>query len=351
MNNYIAIMAGGIGSRFWPSSTEARPKQFLDILGVGKSLIRMTFERAMKLVPADHIFVVTNQRYKSLVLDHLPELPDHNVLCEPSMNNTGPCVAYTALRLEAINSTAVFAVLPSDHVILKETEYIDYLRRAFAFAENNKALVTLGIQPTRPDTGYGYIKFETNEEDQGFRKVLSFKEKPDQTTAISYLASGDYLWNAGMFIWSVESILTSFHQYAPNILSILTENKSVFNTPEEQSYIDRVYPQTENISIDYAILEKANNVYTLPVDIGWSDLGTWNSLHTYLANGSDVVAVGANIQLIDSKDILVMSNNDKTIVIKGLSDYIIVDENNALLIYPKSAEQEIKDVVKKLSKV
>lgn len=350
MNNYIAIMAGGIGSRFWPSSTADRPKQFLDILGVGKSLIRMTFERAMKLVPTDHIFVVTNQKYKSLVLEYLPELPDHNVLCEPSMNNTGPCVAYTALRIEAINKNAVFAVLPSDHVIIKESEYLNFLGQAFEYAADNRVLVTLGIQPSRPDTGYGYIKYNKDEDDHGFRKVLSFKEKPNEATALSYLTSGDYLWNAGMFIWSVESILSSFGDYAPNILNILGENKSVFNTPEEQIYIDQVYPQTENISIDYAILEKANNVYTLPVDIGWSDLGTWNSLHSYLANGDDVVTVGSNIHLVDSKDILVMSNNDKTIVVKGLQDYIIVDESNALLIYPKSDEQEIKEVVKKLGK-
>ncbi len=348
-NRYIAIMAGGIGSRFWPSSTTERPKQFLDILGIGKSLIRMTFERAIQLVPADHVFIVTNKKYKTLVLEHLPELPAQNVLCEPSMNNTGPCVAYTALRIEAMDPNAVFAVLPSDHVILKEIEYVKQLELAFYFAENNEALITLGIQPTRPDTGYGYIKYEVGgNSNVKFKKVSSFKEKPDLVTAQSYLESGAYVWNAGMFIWSVKSILNSFAHNAPNILKVLTQDKTAFNTENEQTYIDQVYPNTENISIDYAILERADNVYTIPVDIGWSDIGTWNSLHAYMAEDSDMVAIGKNIHLIDSKDLLVMSNNHKTIVIKGLKDYIVVDEDNALLIYPKSSEQEIKGVVQGL---
>ena len=345
MNRYIDIMAGGIGSRFWPSSTTERPKQFLDILGVGKSLIRMTFERVLPLCPADHIMVLTNKKYKALVMEHLPELPEQNILCEPSMNNTAPCIAYMALKIAQKDPDASFAVLPSDHVILKEDVYRQKLGEAFTFAENHDALVTLGISPSRPDTGYGYVKYTSEQLFSGIHKVEAFKEKPDLITAQQYLDSGQYLWNAGMFVWSVKSILTSFGQNAPDITAVLSQNLAAYNTDQEQSYIDDVYPKTDNISIDYAILERADNVYTIPADIGWSDLGTWSSLHAYLAAGSDTVAIGKNIRLIDCKDTIVMSNNDKTIVIKGLEDYIVIDEENALLIYPKSQEQEIKQVV------
>lgn len=341
-------MAGGVGSRFWPSSTEDRPKQFLDILGIGKSLLRMTFERSIRLVDAEHVFIVTNKRYKALVQEHLPELPEANILCEPSMNNTAPCIAYTALRIQAQDSDASFAVLPSDHVILKEDEYIRLLDLAFTAASTSDVLMTLGIEPTRPDTGYGYIQYQKNNQ-SGIFKVQQFKEKPDLATATSYINSGDYLWNAGMFVWSVSTILKAFSKYSPNILEILSKDASCYCTPKEQEYIDEVYPMTENISIDYAILERADNVYTMPADIGWSDLGTWNSLHAYMSTDSDKVSIGKNIHLLDSKNIIVMSNNDKKIVIKGLDDFIIVDEENALLIYPKSDEQEIKEVVKSLS--
>lgn len=351
MQKYIAIMAGGIGSRFWPSSTTDRPKQFLDILGVGKSLIRMTFERCLQIVPAENILIVTNKRYKNLVKEHLPELPEGNILCEPSMNNTAPCVAYTALHIQAKQPDALFAVLPSDHVILKEPEYIKLLQNAFEFAGKNEALVTLGIQPTRPDTGYGYIKYAASPSDGPLNafKVHEFKEKPDSETAQKYLDSGEYLWNAGMFVWSVKNIIQSFERHAPDILNVLSEDVSCYNTPAEQAYIDKVYPETDKISIDYAIMERAENVFTIPADIGWSDLGTWNSLHAYLSNPNDQVSIGTNIQLIDSKNIIVVSNNLKTIVIKGLNDYIVVDEDNALLVYPKSDEQEIKAVVANLS--
>lgn len=350
MNKYIAIMAGGIGSRFWPSSTTERPKQFLDILGVGKSLIRMTFERCLYLVPPENILIVTNKRYKQLVTEHLPELPEKNILCEPSMNNTAPCVAYTALHIQARDPHALFAVLPSDHVILKETEYIQVLRSAFDFAAQNQALVTLGIQPTRPDTGYGYIRYDAKPADKELNayKVHEFKEKPNEETARKYVDSGEYLWNAGMFVWSVSTILEAFNRYNPDILHVLSEDMFCYNTPSEQSYIDQVYPGTHKISIDYAIMEKADNVFTIPADIGWSDLGTWNSLHAYLASGDTRIKIGQNIHLLDCDNVMVMSNNDKIIVIKGLKDYIVVDEDNALLIYPKSQEQEIKEVVSRL---
>ncbi|MBK9565996.1 MAG: mannose-1-phosphate guanylyltransferase [Saprospiraceae bacterium] len=349
MNRYIAIMAGGIGSRFWPSSTTDRPKQFLDILGVGKSLIRMTFERVLPLCPAEQIMVLTNKKYKALVMEHLPELPEKNILCEPSMNNTAPCIAYMALKIGQRDPEASFAVLPSDHVILKEDIYRQKLDQAFLFAENNDALVTLGISPTRPDTGYGYINYIPDAIKEGVYKVAAFKEKPDEAQAQKYLASGQYLWNAGMFVWSVRSILASFRKNASEVMDVLSKDISAYNTDREQAYIDEVYPDTENISIDYAILERADNVYTLPSDIGWSDLGTWSSLHAYMSDKTDQVTIGSNIHLINSNNIIVMSNNDKTIVINGLKDYIVVDEDHALMIYPKSDEQEIKEVVKRLS--
>ncbi len=343
-------MAGGVGSRFWPSSTEENPKQFLDILGVGRSLIQMTYDRVVKIVPKENILIVTNQRYKAITQEHLPELPEQNILCEPSRNNTAPCVAYTALNIEARNRDAVFAILPSDHVIIKEQAYLDNLQSAFSYASTNDAIVTLGIQPTRPDTGYGYIETTKGSENQ-ILKVTSFKEKPDLETAQKYLDLGNYLWNAGMFIWSIKTILSSFNKNAPDIISVLSRNKSKYGTAEEQEYINDVYPQTESISVDYAILEKANNVFTIPADIGWSDLGTWNSLHAFKEkDDNNNVVIGEKTHLVDTSNTIIRSDSKKTIVIKGLENYIIVDEHNALLIYPKNDEQEIKQVVKNLDK-
>lgn len=346
-NHYIAIMAGGIGSRFWPASTVDRPKQFLDILGVGKSLIRMTFERCLHLVPADRILIVTNERYRGLVHEHLPEVPDGNILGEPSMNNTAPCIAWTALHLEARNPDAVFAVLPSDHVILKEDAYVAKLEEAFNYATSQSAIVTLGIAPTRPDTGYGYIETKTG---AGILPVHAFKEKPDRETAQHYLDAGNYLWNAGMFIWSVRTILDAFAAHAPGIVATLCQEKDLIGTDREMDYINRVYPETERISVDYAILERADNVYTIPSDIGWSDLGTWNSLHAFLDKDDNLtVTLGDNTYLSDTEDCIIRTDSSKTVVVKGLKDYIVVDEPDALLIYPKRDEQEIKAVVKKIT--
>jgi mannose-1-phosphate guanylyltransferase len=348
-NHYITIMAGGVGSRFWPASTEETPKQFLDILGVGKSLIRLTFERFLNLVPAERILIVTNKKYRKITKEHLPELPDENILCEPSRNNTGPCVAYTALRLQAVNPDAIFVTAPSDHVILKEQEFLNRIKEAFSFVEENDAIVTLGIQPSRPDTGYGYIQMNENGQTEGPKSVSAFKEKPSLETAKEYLADGGYLWNAGIFIWKAKELLVSFDKNEPEITKVLKEDISQYNTSNEQEYIDRVYPNTPSISVDYAILERAENVYTIPADIGWSDLGTWNSLHAYLdKDDNDTVSLGAQTHLIDTSNSIVRTDSDKIVVIKGLDNYIVVDEPGALLIYPKSDEQEIKKVVKSL---
>jgi len=350
-------MAGGVGSRFWPASTEETPKQFLDILGVGKSLIRLTFERFLRLVPADRILIVTNKKYRDITKHHLPELPMANILCEPSRNNTGPCVAYTALRLRASNPEAVFVTAPSDHVILKEDAFLEKITQAFEFIHQNEAIVTLGIQPTRPDTGYGYIETEckcegdTHDASIGVCSVSAFKEKPNKETAQAYIEDGNYLWNAGIFVWKAKDLIKSFEQNAPDVISVLTQDESKYNTDQEQGYIDSVYPDTPSISVDYAILERVDNVYTIPADIGWSDLGTWNSLHAFLDKDENfTVTLGDNTHLIDTKDSIIRSDSKKIVVIKGLENYIVVDEPDALLIYPKEDEQEIKEVVQSLKK-
>ena len=349
-NTYVAIMAGGIGSRFWPASREERPKQFLDILGVGKSLIRLTFERFLKLCPASNIFIVTNKQYAGLVKEHLPELSDNQILTEPSRNNTAPCIAYTAFKLEALNPEANLVVAPSDHIILKEDIFVSTLQKGLAFTAANDALLTLGITPTRPDTGYGYIEVASNADTAGDEplSVEAFKEKPDRSTAQQYLDSGNYFWNAGIFVWRVGNLLKAFAENAPEIHQILGAGAEHYNTPQEQAFIDEAYPTTPSISVDYAIMEKANNVFTIPSDFGWSDLGTWASLHAESAkDDQDNVIQCSSFQLIDTQNTLIRAPHGKQIVIGGLDNYIVVDEGDILLIWPKSREQEIKTLIKK----
>jgi len=341
---YVAIMAGGVGSRFWPASREHMPKQFLDILGVGKSLIRLTYERFASIIPPENILVVTNKLYEDLVQEHIPEIPKINILTEPSRNNTAPCVAYTALRLQAIDPEATFVIAPSDHVILKEEAFLDKIQHSLSYAAKDNVIITLGIQPTRPDTGYGYIE-TTDSKQEEFIKVKQFREKPNVETAEGYLDAGGYYWNAGIFIWSVSTILKSYKDNASDIYYILTQDLSKYNTTEEQAYIDKVYPTTPSISVDYAILENADNVYTLPADIGWSDLGTWNALHAYKdKDDSGSVVIGDNTMLLDSKNCIVRSDAKKLVVIKNLENYIVIDESDVLLIYPKDEEQKIKQL-------
>ena len=344
--NYIAIMAGGVGSRFWPASREDKPKQFLDITGSGQSLLQMTVERFKKIVPVENIFIVTNKKYKALVKKQLPELSDNQIIGEPSRNNTAPCVAFTALKLAGLDHNANMVVAPSDHLILKEDAFLAQIQKAFDFASKNDALLTLGIEPTRPDTGYGYIHFDKNNI-SGVHPVKAFKEKPDLAKAQDYVNSGEYLWNAGIFIWNVKSILKAFEQHAAEVYQILSEDKSAYNTPKEQAYMDRVYPTTPSISVDYAIMENAKNVYTLPSDIGWSDLGTWGSLHAESKKDENENAILADkMVLSDSKNNMIRLPKGKLVVIKGLEDFIVIDEGDVLLIYPKSDEQEIKQVRK-----
>ncbi len=347
--NYVAIMAGGVGSRFWPASRTHRPKQFLDILGVGKSLIQMTFERFKKVCPPENIFIVTNGMYKDLVKEHLPVISDNQILCEPSRNNTAPCIAYTALKLQNLDPEANMVVAPSDHIILDEENFLKTLNKGLAFTNANNALLTLGIQPTRPDTGYGYINYEQQGKDD-IHKVIQFTEKPVLEKARQFLESGDYLWNAGIFVWKVASVLDAFQSHASEIYEILAEGVDWYNTANEQPFIDEHYPKTPSISIDYAIMEKADNVYTLPSSFGWSDLGTWASLHAVSDKdtNANVVTHPEEVLIYETRNSLIRTPKDKLSIIKGLDDYIVIDEEGVLLIYPKSKEQEIKSITKEL---
>ncbi|HMQ46007.1 MAG TPA: mannose-1-phosphate guanylyltransferase [Saprospiraceae bacterium] len=345
-HTYVAIMAGGIGSRFWPASRSARPKQFLDILGTGKTLLRSTYERFLRLCPSDNIFIVTNEQYTGLVKEQLPELTDNQILAEPSRNNTAPCITYTALKLQQLDPNANMVVAPSDHIILDETQFIADLEECLAFTASNHALLTLGIQPSRPDTGYGYIHFDKNSAGSNIRKVLRFTEKPPLDQAQAFLASGDYLWNAGIFIWKAQSALEALAIHSPDTYQILAAGADCYNTPEEAAFIRRAYPTTPNISIDYALMEKADNVYTLPAHFGWSDLGTWASLHAESEKDESGNSINAGpCQLEQVSNCLLRLPKDKLLVAKGLEDFIIVDEGDVLLIWPKSEEQAIKQVL------
>jgi len=347
-NTYVLIMAGGVGSRFWPKSRNHFPKQFIDILGLGKSLLQLTYERFTKICDPTQIFILSNEHYKDLVLSQLPGLNEDQVLLEPSRNNTAPCIAYASYKILKANPEANIVVAPSDHLILKEEEFLSKVEQGLNFSAENEALLTLGIQPTRPDTGYGYIKYqESRIEDKSteIRKVSAFMEKPSLAKAEAYLASGEYLWNAGIFIWSAKSIQQAFAKYAPEIDQLFASGNAAYNTANEQDFIKQYYPTAPNISIDYAILEKAENVYTLPADIGWSDLGTWASLHAVASKDENENALGCTeINIQRTQNCIIQLPKGKAAVIKGLDNYIVVDDGNVLLIYPKSDEQEIKQV-------
>ena len=363
-NTFLLIMAGGVGSRFWPKSRNHFPKQFIDILGTGESLLQLTYQRFLKICPNENILILTNKDYAALVKAQLPEILEGNILLEPSRNNTAPCIAYATYKIFQQNPDANIVVAPSDHLILKEEVFLEKVGQALNFANQNDALLTLGISPTRPDTGYGYIEYEKEQgiksknqvegyREQGFndeiRKVTAFKEKPVLEKAQDYLESGNYLWNAGIFIWKASSLQKAFEKYAPEIDILFKSGNSVYNTPGEAAFIVEKYPGSPNISIDYAILEKADNIYTIPADIGWSDLGTWASLHA-IADKDEQLNVfnGEHIHLNNTKDCMINLPKGKAAVIRGLDNYIVVDDENVLLIYPKSEEQEIKGVAREM---
>lgn len=347
-NIYTVIMAGGVGSRFWPQSRQSLPKQFIDILGIGKSLLQMTWERAMQHSAASNILILTNEKYKNLIASQLTHCEKNNILVEPSRNNTAPCIAYAAFKLYQQNKDAVMIILPSDHLILKEDIYNRKIDESLAFTHQHSALITLGIQPLNPNTGYGYIHFEENEND--VKKVISFKEKPNKAMAESYLASGDYLWNAGIFIWKAKDVIDAFEKYGPVLYTLFNKGNEVYNTSDELNFIKENYPKSPNISIDYAIMEKADNVYTIPVDMGWNDLGTWASLWNVKNKDEEnnVLLNKENILLSNTHNSIISANKEKLLVIDGLEDYIVVDKPDVLLIYPKTKEQDIKNIMQTL---
>ena len=347
-NTYVLIMAGGVGSRFWPKSRNHFPKQFIDILGLGKSLLQLTYERFLNICPKEQIYILTNKNYSDLVINQLPELLVKNILLEPSRNNTAPCIAYASYKIHQANPDANIVVAPSDHLILKEEKFINKISQALMFATHNHALLTLGISPTRPDTGYGYIKYQDGLSE--IKKVDAFMEKPSLGKAEEYIASGDYVWNAGIFIWSAKAIKKAFEIYAPEIDRIFIKGENIYNTSLEVDFIDKYYSTSPNISIDYAILEKADNVYTIPSDIGWSDLGTWASLYSVTEKDENGNATNcAHLSLKKTSNCIIQLPTNKAAVIKGIENYIIVDDGKVLLIYPKSDEQEIKQVVAELA--
>lgn len=348
INYFAVIMAGGVGSRFWPVSTTEFPKQFQDMLGAGQTLIQKTYSRLSKIVPSENIFVLTNERYNNLVLEQLPDINQHQVLLEPAMRNTAPCILYAALKIQKSNPNAVMVVAPSDHWIENEAEFCKNLEQCFEFSSKNNALVTLGIQPTFPNTGFGYIEYNKFSESI-VKNVVQFREKPDYKTAVSFIESGNFLWNGGIFIWSVSSILEAFKNFQPDMMALFEEGVDNFNTNTEQEFIDKNYHLADNISIDYAILESAKNVFVLPATFDWNDLGTWGSLHEKLDKDENKNAVvNAKTVLYNASNNIISTQKDKLVIVDGLSDYIIVDKDNILLIYPKSKEQDIKSVVNSL---
>ncbi len=349
-NYYAILMAGGVGSRFWPVSTAEFPKQFHDMLGAGDTLIQKTFSRLSQIIPRENILILTNEKYNSIVLEQLPMVKQEQVLLEPAMRNTAPCILYAALKIKKENPDAVMVVAPSDHWIEDEIAFSDNLKQCFEFCLKENALMTLGIKPTFPNTGFGYIEYN-KADTQSIKKVSQFREKPDYETAKSFIKSGNFLWNGGIFIWSVKSIVEAFEKFQPQMNTLFLKGWENYNTLNEKSFIEENYPYSENVSIDYAIMENAENVFVLPATFDWNDLGTWGSLHEKLEKDENNNAVvNAKVLLKNSSSNIISTSKDKLVIIDGLEDFIIVDKDNALLIYPKSKEQEIKGIVNELNK-
>jgi mannose-1-phosphate guanylyltransferase len=350
-DNFCVIMAGGIGSRFWPMSRTSYPKQFHDILGTGNTLIQQTFERFLNICPKENIYIVTNELYRDLVKEQLDGIADDQILCEPSRRNTAPCVAYANEKIRAKNENARIIVAPSDHLVLKEQAFISTIETALEQAETTGNLVTLGIKPSRPDTGYGYIQFTDAENavDKNVRKVKTFTEKPNLDLAREFLKSGDFYWNSGIFIWTLKSITEAFRQHLPEVTELFEDATAELNSPGEKEKIAEIYSVCESVSIDYGIMEKAKNVNVVLSDFGWSDLGTWGSLFTHVKKDKEHNAViGKNVVLYNSKDNMINVPENKLVVVQGLDDYILVDTEDVLLLCPKEEEQRIKQMVNDL---
>lgn len=345
-NNYLVILAGGAGSRFWPISSEELPKQFLDILGCGRTLIQLTLERFNGLIPKENVWVVTAEKYREIVMEQLPEIPSSNILCEPCRRNTAPCICYVSWKIKKLNTKANIVVSPSDHLVVDIQAFQSAIDDSLSFAAETDAVVTLGLKPTRPETGYGYIKADltySSSRKHNIFRVDEFKEKPTLEVAKEYIQSPNYLWNSGIFIWNVNTIINAFRVYESEVSSIFEGLMPYYGTDKEQNKIDESYPQCKNISVDYAILEKAEEIFVFPASFSWSDLGTWNSLREQ----SDMdkygnVCIGDNIKLYDTYNTIVHTCNKKEVIVEGLDGYVVAEKEGKLLVCRLSEEQRIK---------
>ena len=348
-NYYAIIMAGGVGSRFWPVSTPEFPKQFHDMLGTGETLIQKTFTRLSQLIPKENILILTNDKYQDILKQQLPMITDEQIVLEPDMRNTAPCILYASMKIQKQNKAAVMIVAPSDHWIEDEVQFISNVQRSFDICERDQSLMTMGILPTFPNTGYGYIEFDKLDT-RPIKKVKQFREKPDYHTAKKFIQARNFLWNSGIFIWSTKAILQAFEKYQPEMYQLFHAGKDAFNTADEKQFIADNYSKADNISIDYAVMEKADNVFVLPATFDWNDLGTWGSLYDKLPKDDHENAmVNGKLFVENASNNIIRTNPNKMVVIGDLDDYIIVDKDDVLLIYPKKKEQEIKQIVAQIN--
>ncbi len=346
VNNHLVIMAGGVGSRFWPMSTTDRPKQFIDVLGTGRTLLQLTLDRFTGIVDPENVWIVTNMKYADIVHEQLPEVPRTNILCEPCRRNTAPCIAYVSWRIKKKDSKANIVVTPSDHIVMDTVEFKRVISQCMKFTGETDAVLTLGMKPSRPETGYGYIQADlsySSPRNKEIYRVDSFREKPDLETALRYIKNKSYFWNAGIFIWNVNTIVNAFRVYQPAMSKIFDDMMDVYGTEHEQEEIDRRFPECESISVDYAIMEKAEEIFVCPADFGWSDLGTWGSLlmqtkHDMYGNS----IIGDNISVYDTSNCIIHAMNEKRVVVQGLDGYIVAEEDGRLLICQLAEEQRIK---------
>ena len=349
-NYYAILMAGGVGSRFWPVSTSGFPKQFHDMLGTGDTLIQKTFSRLSNIIPKENILILTNEKYNDLVLEQLPEVRQQQVLLEPAMRNTAPCILYASLKIQKENPDAVMIVAPSDHWIEDEKAFTDNVAKAFEYCSKNDALMTLGISPTFPNTGYGYIEFDKDAQED-IKVVNQFREKPDYEIAKDFISQGNFLWNAGIFMWSAKSVTAAFKKFQPKLYEVFENGISSYNTALENEFIKNNYAKAENISVDYAIMEAAKNVFVAKANFDWNDLGTWGSLYDKLDTDiNDNAIVNAKVLAEEASGNMIRTDKEKLVVVDGLNDYIIIDKEEVLMIYPKSKEQDIKKIVNRVKK-
>ncbi len=345
LNYFAVIMAGGVGSRFWPVSKARYPKQFHDMMGVGETLIQLTYNRISTIVPPQNILILTNDVYKELVKEQLPKIKEEQIVLEPAMRNTAPCILLAALKIKKQNPNAVMLVAPSDHWINDKEAFVHDINIAFEEAATKDVLITLGIKPTNPNTGFGYIKFDEQDENSHIKKVSSFTEKPTLRNAKKYLEEGNYLWNAGIFIWKAAVIAEAFSTYREEMFKLFEKGKDKLNSSQEEAFIKETYPEAQNISIDYAILEKSDNVYVIPAGFDWDDLGTWGALYNQLGKDNDKnVVINAHLLPKESGRNIIYTHSHKVVVLDGLEDYIVVDDKDVLLIVPREKEQEIKEI-------